>query len=201
MRVPVINNSMRLDRFFKIRQSIKVLNDLDVSERVRGQPRLVKLNRWFPSKAGVLYGSLCQGKPNPTARKVFLLASPCGLVLDFEVYKGHNWNWRDGTVSSKMSTPVLWQVFHLCLNTGYVEYNGLLGTGTNMKNRIPALFKSKMSYGTKLQRQGRGKSEMVVRKPSEVANECNIITLHHYVLWSNKTRCPPQETDNKKISK
>ncbi|GLD48620.1 piggyBac transposable element-derived protein 3-like protein [Lates japonicus] len=109
-RVPVTANSMSLDRFFKIRQSIKVTKDLDVSDEEKKSDAL-----W---KAGVLYGSLCLGNQIPA----FVLAGPNDLVLDFEVYKGQN-----------MFTA-----------------------------------QSKMSDGTKLQKQGRGIFEMVVRKPPEV---------------------------------
>ena len=114
MRVPVINNSMRRDRFFKIRRSINVLMSLMRRELMRGQPRLVMMNSWLPAQAGVLYSSLCQGKPDRTAHKVFVLASPSGLVLDFEstarirsLIRSWECSRWDGTVSSKRNTSVL----------------------------------------------------------------------------------------------
>lgn len=121
------------------------------------------------------------GKPSPTGLKVFVLASPSGLVLDFEIYKGCDTFTdqqlgigRNAAVRMAQSLP---GGTHLHFDRYFTsikvldrfKVNGHLGTGTIMKNRIPALYRSKMSEDTKLQKQGRGTSEMVVRKPSEVA--------------------------------
>lgn len=67
----------------------------------------------------------------------------------------------DVAVSLKRDTPVLWQVFYLyllCIRyvLDMLKANGLLGTGTIMKNRIPTPCKSKMSDDIKLQKQWRG---------------------------------------------
>lgn len=113
--------------------------------------------------------------------KAFLLASPNCLVLDFEVYKGRN-TFGDqqlgiGGIAVARMAQSLPRGTHLYFDRYFtsvkildmLKANGLLGTGTIIKNRIPALCKLKMSDDTKLQKQGKCGSEMVVRKPSEVA--------------------------------
>ncbi|XP_038132286.1 uncharacterized protein LOC119771273 isoform X2 [Cyprinodon tularosa] len=56
---------MTRGRFYKLRSSLQIVNDCPVRQYV-------------------------PGKPNPTGQKVFVLASPNGLILDFEVYQGKN---------------------------------------------------------------------------------------------------------------
>lgn len=102
-------------------------------------------------------------------------------MLDFEVYKGKN-IFTDqqlgigGNAVTRMAQS-LPRGTHLYFDRYFtsiklldsLKANGLLGTGTIMKNRIPTQCKLKMTKERKQQNQGRGESEMVVRKPFEVA--------------------------------
>ncbi|XP_061564106.1 piggyBac transposable element-derived protein 3-like [Cololabis saira] len=166
-RVPIITNSMTRDRFFKICQSIKVTDDFAISDDHKKEDALWKF---------------VPGKPNPTGLKVFVLASPSGMVLDFEVYKGKN-TFRDKQVGIGGNAVIrmaesLPRGSHLYFDRYFtsvkvldqLKANGLLATGTIMKNQIPAICKAKMSNDTMRRQQERGASEMVVRKPgTEIA--------------------------------
>lgn len=165
-KVPVISRKMTRDRFYKLRSSLKIVNDLDITEeakksdilwrvrplldRVRkgclSLPRCDKVcidEQIIPFTGRCPVRQYVPGKPNPTGLKVFALATPSGLVLDFEVYQGKN-TFRDQRLGV-----------------------GLPATGTIMKNRVPKQWQ--LPTDKQLRKEGRGASVTLVQRGPELA--------------------------------
>ncbi|KAK9696334.1 Transposase IS4 [Popillia japonica] len=109
--IEVIKTAMTRRRFFNIRSSLKVVFDDDVTAEEKSKNKIWKVALLFDS---VLFGcrsqerpihlsidemivpfsgqcgirQYCPGKPNPVGIKIFVLASPDGIVLDMLPYQG-----------------------------------------------------------------------------------------------------------------
>lgn len=110
-RIPIIVRSMKRDRFFKIRRSLKVVYDDDLKSEEKKEDKMWKVR---PLVDRILEGCHKQertvdmsidemmipfsgqcgmrvylpSKPNPLGLKVLVLANPKGVVCDMIVYQG-----------------------------------------------------------------------------------------------------------------
>ncbi|KAG0442892.1 hypothetical protein HPB47_015509, partial [Ixodes persulcatus] len=110
-------------------------------------------------------------KPNPEGLKSFVLATPRGLILDFEIYQGKKSTLHPGSSGIGESavlrltdtlTPGTKLFFDRYFTSGALldklAEMGIAGTGTIMNNRIPK--GSNRSTEKELKAKGRGTSEM-----------------------------------------
>lgn len=112
-KVPLISSAMARPRFYAIRTNLKVVYDPEITAEMRQTDKLWKVRpilEWIrqgclkqqrtvklsidemiiPFSGQCPVRQYCPNKPNPLGLKVFVLASPQGIVIDFEVYQGEN---------------------------------------------------------------------------------------------------------------
>ncbi|XP_035225276.1 uncharacterized protein LOC118197834 [Stegodyphus dumicola] len=110
-RFSIIADNISRDRFFQIRNNLKVLNDNDVAKEIKEKdkfwkvrtmlnkirerclkqkrPKIVSIDEQIiPFHGQVSMRQVCQRKPNPVGIKVFVMCSSYGLPLDFIFYEG-----------------------------------------------------------------------------------------------------------------
>ncbi|XP_067944430.1 piggyBac transposable element-derived protein 3-like [Watersipora subatra] len=110
-KVPIVANAMTRNRFFKIRNNLKVVDTALISEEAKKEDRLWKVtplvehirnictelpreNFLSIDEQMISFTGRCPArqyvprKPNPTGLKNFVLAGSSGLVYDFEIYRG-----------------------------------------------------------------------------------------------------------------
>ncbi|KAF9410249.1 hypothetical protein HW555_010598, partial [Spodoptera exigua] len=109
--LPIISQAMTRDRYFLLRNSIKVVFDNDITAEMKRDDKLWKVRPIFdrvlqgcrkqlkehkmsidemiiPFTGACPIRQFCPGKPNPTGIKAFVLANPNGLVCDIIIYQG-----------------------------------------------------------------------------------------------------------------
>lgn len=214
-RIPWIADKMTRDRFFKLRNSLKFLDDNTVSEENKKIDRLWKVRPLLeavrqrccelprPSKVSIDESMIpfrgrisirqhVPGKPYPDGLKMFVLASPSGMVLDFEIFqtkeallsiveklrvKPNRTNITMGETavlrfvcSVEDGTSIFFDRYFTSPNLLCDLYDrGLRGTGTIKKNMVPKEAKQKLKTEAALRKEGRGASDCQVRNDNKVA--------------------------------
>ncbi|XP_041989285.1 piggyBac transposable element-derived protein 3-like [Aricia agestis] len=109
--IPIIVDSMSRDRYTQLRNSMKLVFDLDVTTEKKKEDKLWKVRpildrvlqgcraqireqkisideMIIPFTGACAIRQYCPGKPHPTGLKAFVLANPNGMVCDILVYQG-----------------------------------------------------------------------------------------------------------------
>lgn len=112
-KVSAIATAMTRDRYFLIRNNLKVVIDNNVTPQEKTLDRLYKIRplidrirkgclmlprysevaideQMIPFTGVCRMKQFIRGKPNPEGLKNFVCATPDGLILDFEIYQGKN---------------------------------------------------------------------------------------------------------------
>lgn len=190
-RVTAIADVLTRDRFFLLRSNIKVVNDLDVTDDEKKTDRLWKLRPFIemirsaclklprspsasideqiiPFTGERTLKQYVPGKPHPTGLKNFVLASPSGMVLDFEIYQGKS-SLAANTSALGVGALAVLRLSQsmpagsaLCFDRFFttapllkrLAKDNLRATGTIMKNRIPK--DAKLPEDKTLVKRGRG---------------------------------------------
>ncbi|XP_047493846.1 piggyBac transposable element-derived protein 2-like isoform X2 [Penaeus chinensis] len=213
-RIPWIAEKMSRDRFFSLRHSLKVIDDSTILEEDRKVDRLWKVRPLLeairtrcselprPSKVSIdesmipIRGRISirqhvPGKPFPDGLKMFVLASPSGMVLDFEIFQTKeallstveklnvkpNRTITTGEAavlrfvrSVDAGTSIFFDSYFTSSNLLCDLYDrGLRGTGTIKKNVVPKAAKQKLKTEAALRKEGRGASDCQVRNDNKVA--------------------------------
>ena len=124
-----------------------------------------------------------RGKPNSTGLKNFVLASPSGEVLDFEIFQGKN-AFPDANASQlsigglavlrlTQTVPPNTSLFVDRYFTGVRLQDALLEkgitvTGTIMKNMVPKEAKPMPKSGDKMKKEDRGTVNQLVREDKKI---------------------------------
>ena len=211
-RIAAVADAFTRDRFHFIRGHLKVVNDGDVTDEQK-KDRLWKVRpliecvrsgclqqerppqvsideQMIPFTGKAMLKQYVPGKPHPEGLKNFVLASPRGLVLDFEVYQGKKlddggaegkpWTVGESVVMRLVQTlvPGTSVFFDRYFTTArlleQLEARGLHGTGTIKKNLVPK--EAKLPTEKELAKQGRGTSVCAVRSDDAVA----------YTAWQDR---------------
>ncbi|XP_072141062.1 piggyBac transposable element-derived protein 3-like isoform X2 [Dermacentor andersoni] len=196
-RVPIIADKMRRTRYFQLRLRLKVVNELDMLQEKKEKDKLWRIRPFvskiwngclqlpreecliineqvIPFSGRMQLKHLMPHKSNPEGLTNFVLATPDGLILDFEIYVGKKSTLFQG--SSGIAESAVLRLSNSLTSGTKLFFNkyftsgplldklaekGIFGTGLLMDSRVPKCVK--FSSESTLKAKGQGMSEMMVR--------------------------------------
>ena len=207
--VPIVRRTMRRDRYFQIRAALKIVDDdaIDDATKERDRawkirPLLIKIRetcltlprsevacideQMIPFTGHSILRQHVPGKPNPTGLKMFVIASPDGLAMDFHLYLGAGTYPEDLKLKypkvsvsglsvlmlteSLTETPCNSLTFDKFFTTipliEALPKNGICSTGPLMKNRVPK--QSELLSDKEMKKMARGTIDQVVNAQGTV---------------------------------
>ncbi|XP_035220835.1 piggyBac transposable element-derived protein 3-like [Stegodyphus dumicola] len=193
-RVPAIANAITRNKYFQIRNHLKVLDDAQVTDEQKQKDKLWKVRpimdrvrkscltlprsknlavdeQMIPFTDVCAVKQYVPGKPNPEGLKNFVLAAPSGLVLDFEVYQRKNTLFSSERakrfgVGGSAVMRLIETIFYFYLLIDDLRKRDIACTGTIMKSRVPnAVHLTNDKIMSKMER---GSFDMSVRQDDEI---------------------------------